>query len=392
MKDVLEKIKVFARNNPKSAILIFTLAFFLSLAIFIFIFVESLHISSEPKFCEFCHPEKKTGPFSEVYTWSKNIHATQEVKCLDCHGKPGLTGYMKAKFGGLRDIYGFVMYSHEHMSGILTKAATDPKYASEIVPNEICLFCHTDSYNQKIRKERIMSAGVKFRLMDSVKNPEFRKSKGLRDILTEELKSEVNLNHKKHLDAGINCLDCHLGVAHGGEYKNTVKTERCVNCHEKRKSEISMSDLTFNAYGQAVIFSHKSHNAMFKCDECHPDIFQMRKGSSKITFADHTKQKLCYSCHNNKKAPADCKTCHVKVPVPKPITYKVTGISPASFSHEFHTMIFKCNDCHTKIWPMKKGIKKMTMDSMSQGKFCGSCHNSKVAFESTECERCHTSK
>ncbi len=47
----------------------------------------------------------------------------------------------------------------------------------------------------------------------------------------------------------------------------------------------------------------------------------------------------------------------------------------------------KCNDCHTKIFPMKKGDLKM--DDMKAGKSCGTCHNGKKAFAVTECAKCH---
>ena len=51
----------------------------------------------------------------------------------------------------------------------------------------------------------------------------------------------------------------------------------------------------------------------------------------------------------------------------------------------------KCNDCHTKIFPMKKGTK-MTMADMNAGKYCGTCHNGGKAFKSSDpasCAKCH---
>lgn len=52
----------------------------------------------------------------------------------------------------------------------------------------------------------------------------------------------------------------------------------------------------------------------------------------------------------------------------------------------------KCNDCHTKIFPMKKGAVKLTMADMKAGKNCGECHNGKKAFsvsEKADCGKCH---
>jgi c(7)-type cytochrome triheme protein len=56
----------------------------------------------------------------------------------------------------------------------------------------------------------------------------------------------------------------------------------------------------------------------------------------------------------------------------------------------------KCNDCHPKVFPMKKpgaeGAAKITMADINAGKFCGECHNGTKAFKSSEkdnCAKCH---
>ena len=53
----------------------------------------------------------------------------------------------------------------------------------------------------------------------------------------------------------------------------------------------------------------------------------------------------------------------------------------------------KCNECHTKIFKMKKGSTKMKMADINAGKFCGECHNGKKAFKSAgNCAKCHAKK
>ncbi|MDA8214808.1 MAG: cytochrome c3 family protein [Nitrospiraceae bacterium] len=52
----------------------------------------------------------------------------------------------------------------------------------------------------------------------------------------------------------------------------------------------------------------------------------------------------------------------------------------------------KCNDCHTKIFQMKKGSAKMKMADINAGKFCGECHNGTKAFKTSDaanCTKCH---
>ncbi|MCC6347334.1 MAG: NapC/NirT family cytochrome c, partial [Nitrospirales bacterium] len=383
IKGVLRRVTDFVRAYPKISVLI-ALGFS---AGYLFLTVEMLHFSSEPKFCQLCHPGTTTGPLSEVHTWSRNIHAAREVKCLDCHGTPGFFGYMKAKIGGLRDIYGFVVHPRERMVKILTDVSTDPKYAAEIVPNEVCLFCHTDSYNKTIRGDRIMSVGIHFRKLDGVVNPAFRQSVGLRDILVEPLKADIDPNHRKHLAAGVNCMDCHLGVAHGGEFRNRVNLERCAQCHEERKSRISMSDISMGDGENVVTFRHQVHTAMFKCSECHTKLFPMKKGATKITFADHTTDKACYSCHNSRKAHFDCGRCHAQVPVPKGLIAFGKGETAVKFSHEVHTAMFKCDACHPKLFSMRKGAAKIAFADHGKDALCYACPNGKKA--SSDCTRCH---
>jgi c(7)-type cytochrome triheme protein len=52
----------------------------------------------------------------------------------------------------------------------------------------------------------------------------------------------------------------------------------------------------------------------------------------------------------------------------------------------------KCNDCHTKIFKMKKGSAAMKMADLNEGKFCGECHNGTKAFKTSDaanCVKCH---
>ena len=68
-------------------------------------------------------------------------------------------------------------------------------------------------------------------------------------------------------------------------------------------------------------------------------------------------------------------------------------IPPALFPHFLHRMQFKCYVCHDAVIVMKAGANEISMDAIQEGKFCGTCHNGKVAFQSTfeSCPRCHRS-
>ena len=67
-----------------------------------------------------------------------------------------------------------------------------------------------------------------------------------------------------------------------------------------------------------VTFDGKVHaDKGLKCDACHTKIFQMKKGTAKMTMAAINKGEFCGACHNGTKAfkasdPANCTKCHKK--------------------------------------------------------------------------------
>jgi c(7)-type cytochrome triheme protein len=79
----------------------------------------------------------------------------------------------------------------------------------------------------------------------------------------------------------------------------------------------------------------------------------------------------------------------------KDIEFKTVGDEgKVTFSHEIHTEKkgMKCNECHPKLFKMKKGDDTVTMAAIKEGKFCGSCHDGKKAFDANaadNCGKCH---
>ena len=81
-------------------------------------------------------------------------------------------------------------------------------------------------------------------------------------------------------------------------------------------------DIEFKTVGDEgqVTFSHAKHLEKLggKCPECHPKVFQMKKGADNITMAAMKEGKFCGgACHNGTKAfdasaPENCAKCHVK--------------------------------------------------------------------------------
>jgi c(7)-type cytochrome triheme protein len=77
------------------------------------------------------------------------------------------------------------------------------------------------------------------------------------------------------------------------------------------------------------------------------------------------------------------------VPPGKTVVFENAAMGNVTFSGQVHAdKGFKCNDCHTKIFPMKKTT--LTMAAMREGKECGTCHNGEKAFSvKANCTKCH---
>jgi c(7)-type cytochrome triheme protein len=192
-------------------------------------------------------------------------------------------------------------------------------------------------------------------------------------------------SHSLHRDKGYHCNQCHSFKAHSFMRTNT---RLCNDCH-------SLKTFTYSTSGFPAKFNHEGH-ARSGCKECHMGIFQMKKGLSKITMDAIYQGRYCGACHNGKKAfsSAECSLCHEMKEMKtfkKNVFYKVGKFGDVTFSHELHTQLFSCKQCHPGTFGMKKTEKKMTMDSMYAGKYCGSCHNGQSAFSSSECRKCHKS-
>ncbi len=81
------------------------------------------------------------------------------------------------------------------------------------------------------------------------------------------------------------------------------------------------------------------------------------------------------------------------VPAGKTVEYGGGDAGKVVFDGKAHAdKGLKCNDCHTKIFKMKKGADKISMADMNAGKNCGMCHNGEKAFKSDDaanCGKCH---
>lgn len=216
----------------KRHIILFTLMAVTAIVVFGFINIQVLHMTSEPEFCQLCHPAQGFGPLAEVDSWEHSAHGEAGVSCLDCHGRPGVVGYMKAKLGGLKDTYMQLTISAEEKLDILSNPHED------LVPSWHCLYCHSDEGNRQVRSTtKGPMKLVKMRMLDDVVNPAFRERKGLADIMEETFVGGTHFDHTLHIEEfELSCRDCHFGVVHNPA-TSTDRMNFCLTCHAEMSED-----------------------------------------------------------------------------------------------------------------------------------------------------------
>jgi c(7)-type cytochrome triheme protein len=68
-----------------------------------------------------------------------------------------------------------------------------------------------------------------------------------------------------------------------------------------------------------VTFPHKEHTQWLACANCHPGIFQMRRGADPITMAKIFAGEYCGRCHGKVSfaVATGCPRCHLALAGPK---------------------------------------------------------------------------
>ena len=99
------------------------------------------------------------------------------------------------------------------------------------------------------------------------------------------------------------------------------------------------------------------------CNQCH-----IIKGHSSIALNGNT-----------------CKSCHDMG------VMKLSNTSmPAMYDHAKHAAMFECRECHMDLFRMKSGGNQVSMQGINKGRFCGRCHNGKIASAPENCASCHS--
>ncbi|WP_243688475.1 cytochrome c3 family protein [Geotalea toluenoxydans] len=196
---------------------------------------------------------------------------------------------------------------------------------------------------------------------------------------------KVIFDHDLHLKKlGSNCTVCHKSIfpittdappvtmaemeqgKSCGVCHNKTKAfglNECVKCHLVKEVPIQIPQ-----FG-TIVFSHNFHLGMYGCGDCHNKLFKPAPGNPHISMRQMEQGASCGACHDGNTAftvKENCTKCHA--------VKDIAFTADALFSHKFHLEMYKCADCHSKLFVAGPESKRHSMRDMEQGNSCGGCH------------------
>lgn len=365
-------LKIGYRVKKRSLMLV--LFYFVALCVIVLIIGFLLEYVDQPEFCgTACHPraglivdDTPMKSFYETYTDPGNntimeTHASHEVKCANCHEKPGVTGKIEAYYSAGVEMFAYLTgnYDMDDLGGA--------------VGNENCLKCH-DGTESMLPGEVISVDGSKVNPHNS-----------------DELCSDCHRPHQEGIGLSADaCVVCHdVSPAELSNHGSTTQME-CMECHNMdHPDDASLSFLDFPGLSSIEF-----------CGDCHREEFDVYSNWStdqKSIYGDC--KQVCHTRHKTTEYPHkmdlpygnSCDSCH-------PDDFESHVLENISFKNfKQKPGIEFCGDCHEYQFNIFNSWTDMQRSFYGN---CSSCHGEhKVSFAphnvrppyKDNCEGCHVS-
>jgi c(7)-type cytochrome triheme protein len=186
------------------------------------------------------------------------------------------------------------------------------------------------------------------------------------------------------------CRGCHNIPASGAP----MASMQCKDCHLKEQQREPLAKCT-TCHGVPGGLHRVATHRDAGCTACHaPHAWTPQPRETCLAChsdkTEHNPGPACAECHEFRAA-AGAKISNKTGPAPFAFPADPNSPGPVTFDHGKHLASgARCADCHPKLFTMRKGTAKLTMDAMAEGKACGSCHNGQKAFATMDGDQCLT--
>ncbi len=339
--------------------------------------VLTYEFTESPTFCGICHDME---PYIE--SWKSSSH--RDVACIQCHYEPGFLNHLRGKWrDGQLSLAYFITGKHPSKPHAVISDKSclqDGCHKRENLKNSIhfknVIFNHALHLEELRRGKRLRCTTCHAQIVQgthlTVTETDcfichfYGKSEGeaLESCLScavghctschSEPKGDINIsgyafNHKRYIEKGVSCGECHLNVIQGDGH---VPPNRCVECHD----EPEIIGIKYPSE-----FIHKNHVTDYKleCYRCHTEII-------------HHKGEIPTVAHFD----SNCSKCHVEEVHlgPREMYKGVGGIGLPSSPSRMYLAKLDCTACHSS---MERGEKALYLASYDQSAFearCVNCH------------------
>ncbi|MFB0508295.1 MAG: cytochrome c3 family protein [Thermodesulfobacteriota bacterium] len=349
---------------------------FLGICLFILIFLAGTmyKFTETPTFCNLCHNMKVY-----VDSWKTSTH--NFVPCAGCHYEPGFFNHLKGK------------WKDGQVSLVMFITGKGPTMPHAEISDASCLQkgCH----RSEDLKEKMVFKNVAF---DHGKHlEELRRGKKLRCTTCH-----AQIVQGAHLTVTeTDCFICHFYKAGTLGEEDCLSCAECGACHIQPKGELSVKGISFNhkryiERGVSCLECHVGHNKgdghvpENKCLECHnePNLLAT-KYTSEFTHRMHvTDHKIeCYRCHTEirhevgemptmAKFTESCNHCHIEQMHrgPKEMYTGIGGIGVTDSPSKMFTIRVDCVGCHKTREESKAALYTTKYSERALAESCVGCH------------------
>lgn len=114
------------------------------------------------------------------------------------------------------------------------------------------------------------------------------------------IRQPLEFSHAQHVQQDIPCTKCHATP------DSLPAAAECKACHAQMNFPPRIAWIKVYRVAPDIIFSHAKHTEV-PCSTCHEKFTSADRWIHESRF----KMSFCMDCHEDTRAPNECKTCHL---------------------------------------------------------------------------------